>query len=682
MRYKIICFCIIISFLQGFCRINAQDYIYSVTVGTSWARQEFPAQERAQRKALQNNHLTIEGAPNFTKTFLDYEKDFKNYNTYNDSIFFHLSHEEWISMFKRRALHYSELYQKNTTKMAQVKEYFSGNNVPEAAYDSLYYWTRHLFFRNTNDFFMYEQMMDILLPHYEETQDIEHLVFCYLCSGMYNFQCSRMGDKDSEMRSELFFHKIMNLTDRFSTFKDPLNRYYLISAFINLSILHAQSGNVSLYESHELTKGMQKLYALPDNQEILRKDSLLNEYAKWSIDIFRYRGILSYISHGHENIALRDQLYNEYCNVRKELGVASASMKNRYYGKLEYDDMLIEAYMGHISWDDAFTVVEKMLREDSDFTNKAGVPTIKINYLYNVFETFTTILEHTSFSEKKKGRITKALLSEILDMISRYEHSRYPFEKGEILANIACEPTVVKYLSQEEKQDLIFRLIVVEQPTTYVHVSMVADLARVLAEGLIEKNPEFFVGMSGFNTTVDVIRNRKPLLDFIYQSAIFHDLGKISMPSVVNNCFRRLSDHEMDIIKLHPEKSRKFFAIDPYLAQFQDIALGHHKWFDGEGYPASFKNRKSPYFPIISIVTICDCMDAATENIGRNYHTPKSFEEVMKEFNASSGEQYHPILIDFINKNPETYRKLKHIVSDGRYDNYYKLYMRYMDQKN
>lgn len=656
----------------------AQDYVYSVTVGTSWAREVFPAEERAQRKVLQEHPFVIEGAPQFTKTFVQFEYDFKRYNTYNDSIFVNLPHSEWIAMFQRRAKTYAQLYSNTNKAVASVKDYFVDAKVPDAAYDSLYYWTRHLFFRNANDIFFYEQLMDILLPHYEEKQDIEHLVFCYLCTGMYNFQCSRMGDKDSELRSELYFHKIMNLTDRFPHFKDPLNRYYLISAFVNLAILHAQSGNISLSECREISNNMKKLYSLPENQEVLKKDSLLNEYTKWSIDLFRYRGILTYIGHGNNIPELRDQLYQDYCDVRKELGLTG--LRNRYYGKLDYDDLLIEAYMGHISWDDAFNTFNKKWSKDPELNKKTGVPAIKINYLNNLFESFMALLEHTSFSEEQKSKVMKERINETLDMISRYEHGKYPFEKGKILANIVCKPSVLKHLTTQEKQDLIFRLIVLEQPTTYVHSSMVADLTRTLVEGLIDKKPEFFVGMPGYETVDDVTRNRASLLEFAGLAAIYHDLGKISMPTIINNCFRRLTLHEYEIIQLHPEKSYQFFAIDPSFKQYQDIALGHHKWYDGDGYPAKFKNRKSPYFPLICVVTLCDCLDAATENIGRNYHQPRDFETLMKEFEALSGEQFHPTLVEFIRNDTYTFKKLKLVVDDGRLDNYYKLYMRYMDQ--
>lgn len=171
-------FIVFVLILSYAINTNAQDYVYSVTVGSSWAREVFPAQERAQRNELKRNPYFIEGAPQFTKTFLDYEYDYRRYNSYNDSIFYKMPQDDWVDLFKRRAVKYSQLYSKNNKNIAQIKDYFSDVYVPEAAYDSLYYWTRHLLFRNVNDIFFYETLVDdILLPHYEETQDIEHLVF-------------------------------------------------------------------------------------------------------------------------------------------------------------------------------------------------------------------------------------------------------------------------------------------------------------------------------------------------------------------------------------------------------------------------------------------------------------------------------------------------------------------------
>ena len=659
----------------------AQRYCYSGTTGTSWSREAYPRYERQVREAMKNGQL-IDGVPNFSKIFNDIIYNYNHSNYYNDSIFAPLPHEEWINMFKRRAVKFSQFYIEDNQSIGQLESYFKGDNIPDAAYDSLFFWTQNMYHRNINDIFLYEKLMGILMPHYESQQDLEHLIFCYMCTGLYNYQCARMGDKEASLRSELYYHKVMNLSKYFAGFTEPLNRYYFISAYVNLAVLHTQAGNISLSESVELTKHVAKIYSTPEVKEIFAQDSLLNEFAEWSLDLFRLRGITTYISHGLNNPWLRNELYDEYVKFKEKFNYDFDHLKNRYYAKLQYDDCLIEAFMGHITWDDAYKKIEALLHSDPELKMTGNQPpALKINYLNNLTETSITVIERTSMPRERKAEVVKGSVRGMLSIISRYEHSRYPFEKGFILENITRKAEILQYLNKDERVDLLFRLIVLEQPTTYVHVSMVAALARELASELIDKKPEFFLSLPNISSPKMVTEYKDSLISYIEQAAIYHDLGKISMPTVVNNCTRRLTDHEFDVLALHPEKSRPYFAIDPSLRYYQDVALGHHKWYDGDGYPSNFKNRQSPYFPVICLVTICDCLDAATENIGRNYHKPKPFETVLGEFVQESGSRYHPEIIQFILANPGLQEKLKLIVDVGRYDHYYKMYTSYISER-
>lgn len=658
--------------------LMAQNYVYPVTSGTSWAREIYPKIERAQLQAMRES-APIPGAPNFGKIFKQITYTYNKSSVYNDSIFFNLSQEEWLNMFGRRASNFAQFYDDNNKAIDELKNYFSQDNVPEAAYDSLYFYTRRMFHHNDNDVFLIEDLMNILLPHYEEKQDMEHLIFCYTCAGMYHFQCARMGDREAALRSEIAYHKVMNMRNQFANFKDPLNHYYFISDYVNLAIMHTQAGNASLQESLNLTQNIKKIYSTPEVQEIFKADSLLNAYAEWSLDLFSLRGITIYISQGWKGERMKNQLYTAYKAFKTKIDNDFNSLNNRYYAKLPYDDLLIEAFMGNIPWEEAHIKARDMFIADPDLElgNNQYTP-IKIGYLNNLFETTVELLSRSSASAEIKRAANKRMLARILDLISHYEHSRYPFEKGMILANIAQKEEILNYLNTQERSDLIFQLIVTEQPTTYVHVTMVADLAKTLAAKMIEKKPEFFIGVPGLMTSEDVVQQKDSLLNFIYQAAIFHDLGKITMPTVVNNCIRKIFDHEHDILTLHPQKSLPFFDIDPSISTYQDIALGHHKWYNGKGYPATFDHRNSAYFSIIGIVTVCDCLDAATENIGRNYHHPKPFETVLKEFIADIGTRYDPNIINLIRSDKQLQEDLKQIVSDGRNEHYYKMYRGYM----
>lgn len=667
--------------LIGQASLLAQNYLYPVATGSSWSRNVYIGIEQQDFESMKNAPA-LEGAPAFSKIFTEFKASYLKYQLYNDSIFKSMPRDMWIDMFSRRSKNYSLSFEQNNLCINEIRDYFEKGDCPDAAYDSLFVWTRNLYHSNINDIFFEEQLLEILIPHYEARLDVEHLIFCYICAGMVQYQAYRMGDTRGEALSELYFHKVLSYADDIATFKNPAIPYYIISAFINICILHTHFNNVSLSMSRNITNRMEQLYRQPEVKALFKKDKELKEFAEWSIDIYHYRGIMAYINKKMNLPQLRDQLYASYKQLKDQHKGILRNMKHRYYAKLEYDDLLIEAYMGNKTWDDAYAEFEQLLLSDPDFS-LTSKPTSqsRINYLHNLFESQMYILERTSLDFIKKKSIVKKMIDYIISVLKGYDHTMYTIEKGKILSNIATKPEVIKYLTVDERRDLVFRLIVVEQPVTYIHVSVVAHLSQIITSHLIDAHPEYFVGFPNINTPENAIAMRDQLLDYAYQSAIFHDLGKIFMPSIINNCFRKLTNHEFELIKMHPELSKPFFDIDPLFKPYMDVALGHHKWYDGDGYPASFKNRQSPYFPIINIVTLADCLDAATENIGRNYHRPKSFDTVIEEFDNEASTRYDSHVVSFLRDDKDTYNELKEIIEKGRYDFYYKLYQSYLYNK-
>ena len=55
---------------------------------------------------------------------------------------------------------------------------------------------------------------------------------------------------------------------------------------------------------------------------------------------------------------------------------------------------------------------------------------------------------------------------------------------------------------------------------------------------------------------------------------------------------------------------------------------------------------------MIDLITLCDCLDAATDCYGRNYHQAKTVEQVLSEFERDSGVRYHPDLVRFLRNSP------------------------------
>ena len=238
---------------------------------------------------------------------------------------------------------------------------------------------------------------------------------------------------------------------------------------------------------------------------------------------------------------------------------------------------------------------------------------------------------------------------------------------------------ITKYLKPKERVRFLNSLCVATQVTTYAHSAHVAKIAETLMRGILQYQPAMLKGQLGCKSESDVKRNKKKFIDYIHGAAMYHDIGKNSIISVVNNDYRPLTEDERKIITLHPELGLKFLELSPELEKYHDTTLGHHKWYNGKGgYPASFDNTQSPVRLMIDIVTLSDCLQAATERIGRNYKGDKTFDTVMKEFRAEAGTRYNPDLVAFIDAHPDVADKLSNLIEDGWVEIYYNIYKQFI----
>lgn len=93
--------------------------------------------------------------------------------------------------------------------------------------------------------------------------------------------------------------------------------------------------------------------------------------------------------------------------------------------------------------------------------------------------------------------------------------------------------------------------------------------------------------------------------------AIMHDIGKKFIDIEVLNKKDKLTPHEMDIIREHPdlgaELLKNIFHVNEHIV---NCALQHHERFDGAGYPKGLKGREISLNG--RIIAICDVFDALT----------------------------------------------------------------------
>ena len=129
---------------------------------------------------------------------------------------------------------------------------------------------------------------------------------------------------------------------------------------------------------------------------------------------------------------------------------------------------------------------------------------------------------------------------------------------------------------------------------------------------------------------------------------------------------RRLLDDEFAMIKSHPLTGAKIAREHASTKDYVDVILGHHRWYNCQkGYPTSFNTFDSPYKIIIDLVTVADCLDAATDTVGRSYNKGKTFLEFEKEIVESAGTRYAPYLPELF-RDPLFRRDIECLLDEGR----------------
>ena len=133
-----------------------------------------------------------------------------------------------------------------------------------------------------------------------------------------------------------------------------------------------------------------------------------------------------------------------------------------------------------------------------------------------------------------------------------------------------------------------------------------------------------------------------PALKRVELGALFHDIGKIGVPTSILLKPGPLTEDERKIIELHPELGERILEPIDRLAEVRRIVRSCHERWDGDGYP---DGKAGEEIPIESrIIFVCDAFHAMTTD--RPYRKRLSVEEACRRLREGAGSQFDPAVVD------------------------------------
>ena len=129
-------------------------------------------------------------------------------------------------------------------------------------------------------------------------------------------------------------------------------------------------------------------------------------------------------------------------------------------------------------------------------------------------------------------------------------------------------------------------------------------------------------------------------VQLIGRGAPLHDIGKVGIPDNILLKAGPLTTEEFEIMKAHTVIGARMLANgrSELVRMSQRIALSHHEWWDGTGYPHRTSGQRIPLEA--RIVAVADFLDALTHD--RPYRLAWSIDETLGEIKKRSGTHFDP----------------------------------------
>jgi putative two-component system response regulator len=197
---------------------------------------------------------------------------------------------------------------------------------------------------------------------------------------------------------------------------------------------------------------------------------------------------------------------------------------------------------------------------------------------------------------------------------------------------------------QESYRDTIFRLVLASEykdKDTGGHITRMSRYSILLASQL---------GLS------------QSEIDNIGLAAPMHDVGKIGIPDQIILKNGMLTEIEFSVIKTHTtigalilENSRASI-----LQTARTIALSHHEYWNGNGYPTGVKGEDIPL--AARIVALSDTFDALTSR--RPYKSPYPIDIACDMIQKERGKHFDPEIVDIFTDSIDQFINIKKEIDD------------------
>ena len=251
--------------------------------------------------------------------------------------------------------------------------------------------------------------------------------------------------------------------------------------------------------------------------------------------------------------------------------------------------------------------------------------------------------EHIHFLDRAYRKMLKTLLSCPAEQIDDY----YYYTMCAVITDYCEVPGVMPY------REVIGELLPHLGGDLCIRFYRTGDVIACIADTIYTHEPSFFDDIPFLSEISDPAVKKEALLSYARQCGIFFDFGLLKMNIQRTMASRRLFENEFRMYQLHTVSGHDDLICRPSTERFADIALGHHRWYNGtDGYPERYVRTESPYRQITDIVAFAAALTASYEG-----DLPSAVRKLCKK----EGTQFSPLVTMWMS-DPDLLTSLEEIL--------------------
>ena len=585
------------------------------------------------------------------------------------------SQEKWVEKLKQKYRTMKQLYIENEALLnLYIRPFIEGRAelTAEVAQEFIRQ-IRQAYFEEFEDSLSMMEMAETLEDYFRENGPIEYYIWNLSLLGIFYNNSS---DREEGRKGYEYFEKVCKFKDQYFEIEDFEVRKRILYGFYNRPILQ---GNFLLTEAKELNDNREQALQFYNDEKVRALDG----------ERFDFDGLIRELNYD----VLGDYIMSHTRETSERWLLERAEKTLGYYYEKELTrdsnpyDMPDEIYcyyrrtqffLGRISCTEFLEDYKKYcdycIRNDAlehaEGFWESRLFQVAVNHLPGILQCLNLYGQEYQGDQDLRSQCVE----EYLKIIRRFPRTGNLRFVNDVIQRSLCQFMELLTVGEVES-DILINVMLNRDEITLIHSQMVSQIAIRILHTVIEKSPELLVGTLECRNLLEVLEKRDQIEAFVSQAAKLFDVGKLKDADIVNKQSRQLTEKELQRIFSHSEAGAAIVDKIPALAQFKDVILGHHKSWNGEmGYPESFDNTVSKDRFLIELIHISDCLDAATDFIGRSYRNQKTFEDCMEEFIQGKGTIYSPELVTLLEEDHDLEKDLKELLNEGRIRTYYEVY--------